>query len=136
MGEMRSVSCHNAVQMSEEPPGKRTRGNNSKQVEFKVTHVGSSGLVHADIKIARKSRSPIVKAQSGQSIWDSFEEHALIHGRADCEFSYAGPTVASMNSFRALFCRPSSPLWTSTRFSLESPSTSLKSRRTNLNPGN
>lgn len=54
MREMRSMSGHDAVQMSEEPPGNRTRGNNSKQVGFKVTYVGSSGLVHTDIKIARK----------------------------------------------------------------------------------
>lgn len=66
----------------------------------------------------------MVKAQSGQFLWDSFEEHALIHGRAECEFSYEGPTIAFMNSFRVLFCRPSSSLWTSTRFSLGSPSTS------------
>lgn len=41
-------------------------------------------------KWSEKSRSPIVEAVSGQSLWDSFEEHALIHGRAEHEFSYEG----------------------------------------------
>lgn len=63
--------------------GREPRANNAKQVEFKVTHVGSSGLAHSDIKIARK------ESKFGRFLWDYFGEHALIC-RAERESSYDG----------------------------------------------
>lgn len=64
--------------------GREPRANNAKQVEFKVTHVGSSGLAHSDIKIARK------ESKFGRFLWDYLGEHALICGQAESESSYDG----------------------------------------------
>lgn len=68
-----------------------------------MTHVGSSGLVRVDIKIARKELKP----HSGSSVWTVplglFLGTLFDHGGAEHEFSYEGPTVASMNSSELSF---------------------------------
>lgn len=35
-----------------------------------------------------QGRSLVEEVQSGQSLWDSLGEHALIHCRAECDSSY------------------------------------------------
>lgn len=70
--------------------GRELRGNNVKQVEFKVIYVGSFGLIYLILKQLEKSGSVIVEVQFGQFFWDFFGEYVLIYGRVECEFSYDG----------------------------------------------
>lgn len=75
-----------------------------------------------------------MEVQVGQSLWDSFAEHALVHGRAECESSYDVGLLLFPSLPSEPLCRPSWPLWISTRLSpVFFPS--FKWRRTNLNSG-